>query len=186
MSDVTVLNVPGLGGSGSQHWQTLWEARDPSFRRVEQRDWNDPFLDEWLEVLEDAVARAPSPVVLVAHSLGVALVNHWAGQTRGRVRGALLVAPADVDSKKHPPEAQRFGPMPLNPLPFMSIVVASENDPYASLRRARYFADCWGSRFVDVEALGHINADSRLGTWDTGFALLNELLQDTAAQLNTR
>lgn len=186
MSEVTVLNVPGLGGSGPQHWQTLWEARDPSFRRVEQGDWDDPVLDEWLEVLEDAVARAASPVMLVAHSLGVALVNHWAGQARGRVRGALLVAPADVDSKEHPPEAQRFGPMPLDPLPFTSIVVASQNDFYVSLERARYFADCWGSRFVDVGALGHINSDSGLGAWDTGFALLNELLQDTAAQLNTR
>lgn len=180
MSEVTVLNVPGLGGSGPQHWQTVWEARDPSLRRVEQRDWDAPVLDEWLAALKDEVARAPSPVVLVAHSLGVALINHWAGLTGGRVRGALLVAPADVDSKEHPLEAQRFGPMPLSPLPFTSIVVASENDPLVSLERARYFADCWGSRFVDVGALGHINSNSGLGVWDSGLALLNELRRDTA------
>lgn len=179
MSGATVLVVPGLGGSGPRHWQTLWEARDPDVHRVEQRDPNDPVLGEWLEALEREVARAPLPVVLVAHSLGVALVNHWAGQAGGRVRGALLVAPADVDSKEHPPEAQRFAPMPLRPLPFTSVVVASENDPFVSLGRARYFADRWGGRFVAVGALGHINADSGLGTWDAGLTLLNELQQST-------
>lgn len=180
MPKTSVLTVPGLGGSGPNHWQTLWEHA-PNIRRVEQRDWNDPVLVEWVARLDRAVTQARAPVVLVAHSLGVALVNHWAGHAPGRVKGALLVAPADVDSKDHPPEAQRFGPMPLAPLPFPSIVVASENDPFMSSGRARYFADAWGSRFVNVGKLGHINADSGLGRWEDGFALLNELQGDTAA-----
>ena len=138
-------------------------------------------LAEWVARLDEAITQAQAPVVLVAHSLGVALVNHWAGQAQGRVKGALLVAPADVDSKDHPLEAQRFSPMPLVPLPFPSIVVASENDPFVSLERARYFADAWGSRFVDVGTLGHINADSGLGRWEDGFTLLNELQGDTVA-----
>lgn len=175
MPKATVLNIPGLGGSGPTHWQTLWETRDPSIRRVAQRDWNDPSLQEWTQTLEDAVARSSPPVILVAHSLGVALVSHWARQARGRVQGALLVAPADVDSKEHPPEAQRFGPMPLAPLPFPGIVAASENDPFVSLVRAQHFTNTWGSRFVNVGALGHINADSGIGDWKAGFALLNKL-----------
>lgn len=180
MPKASVLTVPGLGGSGPNHWQTLWEHA-PNISRVEQRDPDDPVLAEWVACLDRAVTQAQAPVVLVAHSLGVALVNHWAGRAQERVEGALLVAPADVDSKDHPPEAQRFGPMPLVPLSFPSVVVTSENDPFVSLGRARYFADAWGSRFVNVGKLGHINADSGLGRWEDGFALLNELQGGTAA-----
>ncbi|HXH94304.1 MAG TPA: alpha/beta hydrolase [Thermoanaerobaculia bacterium] len=28
-----VLTIPGLWNSGPLHWQTHWEARQPSFRR---------------------------------------------------------------------------------------------------------------------------------------------------------
>lgn len=180
MREAAVLTVPGLGGSGPNHWQTLWE-HEPNISRVEQRDPDEPVLAEWVARLDRAVTQARAPVVLVAHSLGVALVNHWAGRVQGHVKGALLVAPADVDAKDHPPKAQRFGPMPLAPLPFPSIVVASENDPFVSLDRARFFADVWGSRFVNVGRLGHINADSGLGRWADGFALADELRRDLAA-----
>ncbi|HKU44709.1 MAG TPA: alpha/beta hydrolase, partial [Polyangiales bacterium] len=34
-----VLIIPGLGGSGPQHWQTRWEQLH-GYRRVEQREWD--------------------------------------------------------------------------------------------------------------------------------------------------
>lgn len=174
----TVLIVPGLGGSGPLHWQSRWEASDPRCVRVAQRSWDEPLLADWEATLERAVLAASGPVVLVAHSLGAVLVAHWAeGGSVARVAGALLVAPPDVESPEHVPEAIRhFAPIPRTPLPFVSIVVASRDDPYARFECARGLAAAWGSRLVDVGECGHINADSNLGLWPEGHALLAELL----------
>ena len=53
-------------------------------------------------------------------------------------------------------------------------VVASENDEYVTIERARMFAEAWGSMFFDVGRKGHINALSNLGEWEEGRALLKE------------
>jgi predicted alpha/beta hydrolase family esterase len=171
-----VLTVPGLGCSGPEHWQSRWEASAPvAFRRVEQRDWDRPDLDGWRRALEDAVVAAGPSALLAAHSLSCSLVAHWARTTRRAVRGALLVAPADLDAPSAPPETVGFRPMPLERLPFPSILVASDDDPYATLARAEAFATAWGSRLVVVRGGGHLNAQSRLGDWPAGLALLREL-----------
>src|SRR5438477_6005226 len=83
-----VLVLPGHGDSGPQHWQSLWEAADPTCRRVIQRDWLNPSLDEWRETLDRAVGECDRPPVLLAHSLGCALVAHWAARAQRRVAGA--------------------------------------------------------------------------------------------------
>src|SRR5947207_2477024 len=72
----SVLIVPGLGDSGPEHWQTLWQARLPGAARVAQRDWDRPDRELWLQGLRAAIEAAGGPVVLVAHSLGCALVAH--------------------------------------------------------------------------------------------------------------
>jgi uncharacterized protein len=170
------LMVPGLWDSGPDHWHTRWEEQDPRFRRVRQRDWDAPEVREWVRTLDDAVQQAGPGVVLAAHSLGCATVVHWAALPGRRVRGALLVAPADVDGAGFPLEVRGFAPMPLNPLPFPSILVASTDDSYLSLERARLFAESWGSRLVEVGAKGHLNSASGLGAWPEGRRLLDELL----------
>jgi len=114
----TLVVVPGLGNSGPQHWQSLWEARHPGARRVEQGDWDRPDLGAWVAALDATVRAAGGPVALAAHSLACALVAHWAvAHDAGPVRGALLVSPSDVDSPAHTPDEVRcFAPMPT-PLP---------------------------------------------------------------------
>lgn len=170
------LMVPGLWSSGPEHWHTLWEADNPAFQRVQQFDWDAPERRAWVRSVDDAVRRAGPGVVLAAHSLGCATVVHWAGMQGRMVRGALLVAPADVDGAGFPLEARGFAPMPLKPLPFPSILVASEDDPFLSMERARLFADAWGSRLVEAGAVGHLNSASGLGPWPEGRKLLDELL----------
>ena len=171
-----VLVVPGLGGSGPDHWQTLWESLHPRHARVEQSDWCQPNREAWLRKLENEIVAAGEPVVLVAHSLGCALAAHWARGAARRVAGALLVAPADADMVALMLDAvASFAPVPLEPLPFPSIVVASSDDPYVSLERAETFARAWGSRLVRIGAAGHINADSGHGEWPEGRRLLDEL-----------
>ena len=65
--------------------------------------------------------------------------------------------------------------MPLQPLPFPSIVVASRDDRYVTMARAREFATAWGSELVDLGDAGHINSASGLGGWPAGYGLLQRL-----------
>ena len=171
-----VLVLPGYGDSGPAHWQSLWEAADATCRRVVQRDWLNPALPEWRERLDRAVGECDRPPILVAHSLGCVLVAHWAPHARRRVAGALLVAPADADMLAPVLDAvASFAPVPLEPLPFPSTVVASSDDPYVSVERAEAFARAWGSRFVMIGRAGHINTDAGYGEWPEGRRLLDEL-----------
>ena len=49
----------------------------------------------------------------------------------------VLVAPSDTEAPRYPEGPEGFKPMPRNRLPFPSIVVASTDDPYVTLERAR-------------------------------------------------
>jgi predicted alpha/beta hydrolase family esterase len=125
--------------------------------------------------LEEAVLAAPGQVLLVAHSLGCALTASWAAHSRNghRVAGALLVAPGDPEREELRAVLKSWSPVVLQALPFPSILLGSQNDPYCSMDRARDFAQAWGSEFIDYGCAGHINADSGLGDWPQGQALLH-------------
>jgi uncharacterized protein len=171
----SVLILPGIGGSGPAHWQSLWEAAEPSFRRAEMPDWDRPELDVWLSALNEAVEVAPGPVVIAAHSLGCLAVAHFAARG-GRVKAALLVAVPDPDGPAFPAEARSFAPVPLGLLGFPSRIVTSENDPYGGVDFAARCAGAWGSELTNVGRAGHINAQSELADWPAGRKLLASLL----------
>ena len=174
-SEAPVLILPGLYNSGPDHWQTHWEAENPGFRRVVQAEWERPRCADWVATLNDAITTTPG-AVLVAHSSACALVAHWSRtHPSGAVHGALLVGPSDPEAPSYPEGPTGFGPMPLQRLPFRSIVVASTDDRFVSLGRAQSFAEAWGSRFVSIPGAGHLNSESQLGSWPTGFKLLQEL-----------
>lgn len=177
--ETKLLILPGLGNSGEKHWQTFWHKKFENSIRIVQDNWDEPVREEWLERLNEEVAKLNEPTILVAHSLAVSLVLHWARTNNNKnIIGALLVAPADVDSPQHTPDIIRnFSPMPIYKLPFPSILVASENDPYASLERKQYFAKQWGSDFVNVGQQGHINSDSDLKYWEEGQLILQQLIE---------
>jgi len=184
-----ILTVPGLGGSGPSHWQTLWEQTRPDTHRVELGMWDSPHRNAWVTRLDQAIRVAKAPVVLAAHSLGCLAVAWWAefaNQPFGwPVAGALLVAPADVDRAEVRPELAAFGPSPAKPLAFPSIVVASSDDPFVSIDKARALAGAWGSFFVDAGPQGHLNAASGIGWWEEGQALLDRVL-DAASDRSGR
>jgi predicted alpha/beta hydrolase family esterase len=176
-----ILIVPGLFNSAPDHWQSHWERTLPEAERVEQSDWERPTLGEWTAGLAEAIRKRPG-AVLVAHSLGCALVAHYTRISRGRgVGGALLVAPADVNRSTAAGQLlQGFSPIPLEPLPYPSAVVASHDDPYVSIDWAGAFARAWGSSFVDLGRAGHINAESGHGPWPEGLDLLDALIARVA------
>ncbi|MES3020812.1 MAG: alpha/beta hydrolase [Pseudomonadota bacterium] len=168
-----VLILAGLWNSGPEHWQTQWEGRHPDWTRVPHRDWNNPDCGEWVAELDAAIAACEGPPVLVAHSLGCVLVAQWARSGSAlKVAGAFLVAPSDVDAPSYPLDTNGFAPMPMEPLPFPSIVVASANDPYVDINRAREFAKAWGSSCEEIGPAGHVNGASGHGPWPEGERLL--------------
>ncbi len=179
MTPITAFLLPGLYNSGPDHWQSVWERTDPTCQRLVQADWETPRGGDWVALLDAAIAAHDGPVVLVAHSSSNITVAAWARSASAaalaKVRGALLVAPCDPDSPAYPAGPTGFSPVPMQPLPFRSLVVASTNDEYCAIDQARAFAAAWGSEFVDVGARGHINGESGLGEWAEGYALLTAL-----------
>lgn len=171
-----ILMVPGLGGSGPDHWQSRWQGRWPKVRRVEQPDWDKPDRADWIARLDQAVASTEAPPILIAHSMSCAMVACWSAAHARPVHAALLVAPADIESDAHtPPEAHVFRPLPMVHLPFPAIVVASRDDPYVTFDRAAAMAKAWGAELFDIGNVGHINTAAGYGEWPEGERLLKRL-----------
>ena len=178
MNPAHILLLPGWQNSGAEHWQSRWQTAY-GYPRVEQHDWLRPLRGDWIARLEEVLLQCETPVVLVAHSLGCLLVAAWAAHSRNshRVRAALLVAPGDAEREEMRPLLASWAPIPLQRLPFPSTLVASRNDPNCSWERAQQFASAWGCDFIDCGNAGHINAESGLGAWPQGHALLEPMLK---------
>jgi predicted alpha/beta hydrolase family esterase len=186
---IRYLILPGWQGSPDEHWQSHWQRSLPNASRVEQADWNNPAREAWVAALERAIDAERTPVILIAHSLGCVTVAHWAAQSDPdvlrRVRGALLVAPADVERPGCPEPLQGFAPIPREALPFPSLLVGSDNDHAASPARALEMARDWGAEAAILTGAGHINVKSGHHSWEQGFAHLYRL-QSRVEQLNRR
>ena len=179
----TLVIVPGVDDSGPGHWQSILQRTHPGSRRVVQEDWSWPVREDWCAALARTIAATDGDCLLVAHSAGVLTVAAWAmdGGDAVRIAGALLVAPPDFETPRDdgmPVDLLAdagWVPAPRRALPFPSIVVASSDDPWSSLERARGLALDWGSRFVALEGAGHVNAESGYGEWPLATRLLEEL-----------
>ncbi|AOE77017.1 alpha/beta hydrolase [Pseudomonas lurida] len=176
---IRYLIVPGWQGSPEDHWQSHWQNSLPNSARVEQADWLTPRREDWVAALAEAIAADSTPVILIAHSLGCITVAHWAAtapvQFLRQVRGALLVAPADVERPACAPALRNFGPIPTDLLPFPSQVVSSDNDSAVSATRALELARNWGAEAGILSGAGHINVKSGHQRWEQGFAYLYRL-----------
>jgi predicted alpha/beta hydrolase family esterase len=172
-----ILLLPGWQNSGPAHWQSRWEA-NYGYSRVEQHDWMQPLRGDWISRLEDVLLAQTRPCLLVAHSLGCLLVAAWASVSRNTdlVCGALLVAPGDAEREELRAPLHSWSPVVMQRLPFASVLVGSHNDPYCSVERAQSMASAWGARWHDLGHAGHINADSGLGDWPQGHALLQTMI----------
>jgi hypothetical protein len=179
----TLLFVPGLRDHVEEHWQTLFQRKVPGARSVPPLEHDKLSRAARVEALQQAIAAIDGPILLVAHSAGVMITVHWAQHYTRPIHGALLAAPADLETPLpagYPTLAMLrdngWLPLPRTRLPFPSIVAASTNDPLASLARVTQFASDWGSRLVDVGAVGHINPAAGYGEWTQAEELVRELL----------
>jgi predicted alpha/beta hydrolase family esterase len=171
----TILIVPGLRNSGPSHWQTWFENTLTNTRRVEQADWERPYLSEWAARVCEAIDAQREPVWIVAHSFGCLAAVSAGFVCASRVRAALLVAPADPD------RFEVTAALAAEQLSFPSLVVASNNDPWVRRSVAEYWAGVWGSSYRNIGDAGHINIDSGYGPWPEGLGFFQGLRQEVLA-----
>ena len=178
----TVLIVPGLRDHVAEHWQTLLEAKLPNARAVPRLLERKLSRAAWVRALDSALGQIEGPVVLVAHSAGCMITVHWALRHIRPVKGALLAAPPDFERplpEGYPKQDVLLDngwlPTPRARLPFPSIVAASTNDPLADYERVASLAQSWGSRLVDVGAVGHLNPAAGYGPWPRAEEFIAEL-----------
>ncbi|GJH32934.1 alpha/beta hydrolase [Paraburkholderia hospita] len=179
----TILIVPGLRDHVAGHWQTLLEQALPNAASVPPLEHDGLSCAARVAALDAALAKIDGPVILVAHSAGVMITVHWARQHDGRIHGALLATPADLETPlpagypTHDALAMHgWHPIPRERLPFPSIVAASRNDPLAQFERVEGMAHDWGSRLVDLGEVGHLNPAAGFGEWPMATTLIRELL----------
>ena len=164
--------MPGLRGHVDDHWQTRLAAKlpdavvVPSFGR-DKRDLAGRVAD-----LHRVIHDAEAPVTIVAHSAGCADDRAVGAPARPAGPGALLATPPDLARPlpaQYPTlrELEESGwlPVPRARLPFPSIVAASTNDPLGDFENVRSLAEAWGSHFIDVGPVGHLNPASGHGEW---------------------
>jgi predicted alpha/beta hydrolase family esterase len=182
----TVLIVPGLREHVAEHWQTLLAARLHNVRSVPPLTTDKLDCGARVRAIEQQLQAIDGPVIVVAHSAGVLMVAHWAAhfaaQSRRPIKGALLVAPPDLDApwpQGYPSpdtlRTQGWSPLPTGPLPFPSLVVASTNDHLASLEAVSRMAAGWGAELHNAGAVGHLNPAAGFGPWPLAETLIQAL-----------
>ncbi|HET8987239.1 MAG TPA: alpha/beta fold hydrolase [Humibacillus sp.] len=189
----TLVIVPGLRGHVEDHWQTRLAAKRPEAVVVPSLGRDKRDLQGRVADLHEVIGRAAGPVTIVAHSAGVLTTLHWSRLHDLPVRGALLATPPDL-ARPLPPEYPTLDeleesgwlPIPRSRLPFPSIVAASTNDALGHVDTVRSFAEAWGSRFIDVGPVGHLNPASGHGEWPGAEVLLHVLSGMSATTTDVR
>lgn len=172
----TYLIVPGYTNSGPDHWQSHLERKYQNVIRVQQDDWLSPVREKWISRLNETIEKTAGELFLIGHSCGAVTITQWAEERKSnKVKGALLVAPADIDSPDAPLEIQIQRPLAMSPLPFPSTLVCSDNDEFLSLEKARTLANCWQSDLIVLPRAGHIHTAAGYGEWLAGELLINEI-----------
>ncbi|MFI0463922.1 MULTISPECIES: RBBP9/YdeN family alpha/beta hydrolase [Saccharopolyspora] len=177
MSEMHVLLIHGMTGSGPWHWQHWLAAqlRDQGVRvdLPSLPDPDRPVLDRWLPVLRERLEAVPreAELVVAAHSCGVALWLHHAATIAGRDRRAdrvLLVSPPALDWRH--PDAQDITPYPTDAAALrraagITRLVVGTGDPYLSMYRAHALA---ADLQVEMDVIldgEHLNTDAGYGPW---------------------
>jgi predicted alpha/beta hydrolase family esterase len=176
ISELDILIIPGLGGSGPDHWQTRWSQKLSTARVVAQEDWERPARAAWVGAILREIDLSTRPVALIAHSLGaLAAAGALAERNEEKVKAAFLVAPPDLDNPglagaTVDPLFKEKAPQAALQVP--GVLVASRSDPFAEWAFAERLADVWALDLADAGDAGHINAESGHGPWPEGLMRL--------------
>ncbi len=169
----TCITVPGLHGSGPDHWQTWAEKEIPNCRRVSGIDFDKPVIAAWADAIRNNIRDEVGSVILIAHSFGCLASVVAIADNETKVAGVILVAPASpqrfsatglITSQERSPTTL-LGAIPAQPLGVPGVFIASSDDPWLKLTHARFWAENWGLRFSCLRNAGHINVESGFGAW---------------------
>lgn len=173
-SEVDILVIPGYRGSPAGHWQHRIVEKLSTAAFVGFDDWLFASLPAAIRQLSVVVKSSTRPVIFITHSLGGVILAHAmpaliaAGQGP-KMRGGFLVTPPSEDAIRNLSMIDpTFHATPREPLPFPSNLIASSNDPFATLEQSADLALAWGSQFVEAGEAGHINMESGHGPWPEG------------------
>ncbi len=180
IKDSEILIIPGLHSASPFHWQSRWQEKMSTARRVEQEDWDRPNREAWVGRLVEEVAKAEKPVILVAHSLGVLTVVHAAPELdKTRIAGAFLVGASDWErdelEERYP--GHDFSPVPRTPLGFKGLMLASSNDETCKIEKSEAWARDWGVQFGNAGEAGHFTEESGHGPWPEGLMAFAKFTQ---------
>jgi predicted alpha/beta hydrolase family esterase len=172
---VPTVVIPGIGGSGPDHWQTWLEeqlqAAGRQTLRPEFADLDHAVLSEWLSALRATLADLPADGFdVVAHSLGAAVWLHHVDDPGDSPRAArvLLVAPPAPDLDVE--EAPGFLPPPMDVDAVRrgadgTVLVAGEADPYLPDGIGMAYGRPLRMAATVIPNGGHLNAESGYGEW---------------------
>lgn len=163
--------VPGVGGSEPEHWQSWLQKQLMSCSRVQQADWNQPILENWVAQFLKTVAPISGDIQIVAHSFGclttVAALAQYPELNR-KVKKLILVAPANparfgdagFARDSHNNYAAYFQQLKIQA---PATMIISENDPWLAFDDAQHLAKAWRLKPVNAGLAGHINVASGYG-----------------------
>jgi predicted alpha/beta hydrolase family esterase len=170
----TVL-LPGLSGSGPEHWQS-WLATEltGSGREVRVADFPEldaPVLRDWLATLRDLITDLPEDGFdVLAHSLSCLLWLHHTADTAGTPRPARVALIAPPAPQLVIEDCETFYPVPLDVDAVRkaadgTVLVGSDNDPYCPGGVARVFGGPLKMAATVIAGAGHVNTDAGYGPW---------------------
>lgn len=163
--------VPGVGGSEHDHWQSWLQRQLKSCSRVQQQDWNNPVLHEWIGQFVKTVQAIQEPIQIVAHSFGclttvAALAQH--PELNQKIKNLVLVAPANPArfgdagfARESQNDYQQYFHQLKLQVPTQMII--SENDAWLNFQDALQLAKAWKIRPKNLGQVGHINVASGFG-----------------------
>ena len=187
MSNATTLIIPGYRGSEDAHWQTWIENQISGSKRIHQ-NWEQPVLSTWATNIARTLTDLRSPAWIIAHSFGCLSSILAAVENPEKVLGLMLVAPADPERFDQDGVKRSYGigasesvraQIPTHALPVPSMLIASDNDPWMQVSKARLWGQCWGSRTFTLKDAGHINTTSGFGPWPDGLKLFKHFQSTT-------
>jgi len=105
--------------------------------------------------------------ILIGHSSGCAFLVRWLGESQGRVRKLILVAPWKISSKEFSKEENELYNFKINnriKKRFKEIVIFISNDGEEDGKKsARIFHDVLGGRIIELKNHGHFTKED-MGT----------------------
>jgi len=172
------LIIPGYQGSNVNHWQSHWEKKYAlKADRVTLQDFTNTEKRYWTTSIFEQIKNSDNQYIIIAHSLGaLSFVHTYSRYVINNVKAALLVAPPDVEENENASFLNEFSPVPKFRFEIPVFLVASSNDHYCTLERAKEMAQSWGAELINIGAKGHINSESGIGDWPEGQQLLNKLI----------